>query len=51
MVKSKSIWSDQNSFGHIEGQGINVNSVMEFLFVGQNKLEKEHTKKLPTFED
>ena len=24
MVKSKSIWSDQNCFGHIEGQGINV---------------------------
>ena len=22
MVKSKSIWSDQNCFGHIEGQGI-----------------------------
>ena len=24
LVKSKSIWSDQNSFGHIEGQGISV---------------------------
>ena len=51
LVRPKPFWTDQNSFGHIEGQGINVNSVMEFLFVGQNKLEKEHTKKLPTFED
>ena len=24
MVKSKSIWSDQNHFGHIEGQGIRL---------------------------
>jgi hypothetical protein len=24
MVKSKSIWSDQNCFGHIEGQGIST---------------------------
>ena len=22
MVKSKSIWSDQNHFGHVEGQGM-----------------------------
>ena len=28
MVKSKSFWSDQNHFGHIEGQGIRVKACL-----------------------
>ena len=29
VVKSKSIWSDQNHFGHIEGQGISLFRTLE----------------------
>ena len=38
MVKSKSIWSDQNNFGHIEGQGINLNWIKSYNIILANNI-------------
>ena len=43
MVKYKSIWSDQNCFGHIEGQGINP------LF--RTSLEKKEVTKMTSIQE
>ena len=38
MVKSKSIWSDQNCFGHIEGQGIRPLNLWNFNYFNKTIL-------------
>ena len=33
LVRSKPFWTDQNCFGHIEGQGISSSAIIFFIFV------------------
>ena len=35
---SKSIWSDQNNFGHIEGQDINLNWIKSYNIILANNI-------------